>query len=298
MKQTVFTGAACAITTPFDENRNVDYKALRKQIDFQIENGTDALVVCGTTGEGSALNTREHRQIIKAAVKQAAGRVPVIAGTGSNCTETAVRLSNAAENVGADALLLVTPYYNKCSQEGLIEHYSFINDRVSLPMIVYNVPSRTGLNIKPETYLELSKIERIVATKEANGSLSDLMKTVSLCGDSLDVFCGNDDQTAAFIAMGAKGVISVLSNIAPVFVSEITAAALSGNTDLSASLQMKYLELANVLFCDVNPIPVKYALKKMELDSGVCRLPLTEPSEAAKFKIDRTLQKYGLIEAD
>lgn len=295
MKHTVFTGTACALITPFAEGGNVDYKALRKLIDFQIDNGTDAIVICGTTGEASTLDSREHKQVIKSCVKYVDGRVPVIAGTGSNCTETAVRRSDAAQSVGADALLIVTPYYNKCSQQGLAEHYAYISDRVSLPIIVYNVPSRTGVDIQPETYLELARINHIVAAKEANGNLSALMRTRNLCGDELDIYCGNDDQSAAFAAMGAKGTISVLSNIMPREAHDIVSAGLDGNTDLSVSLQLKYLRMCNELFCDVNPIPVKYAMKELGLDSGVCRLPLNEPTEKTKARILNVLARYELI---
>lgn len=296
MKQTVFTGAACAIVTPFSADRKIDYKTLKKQVDFQIENGTDAIVVCGTTGESSVLSTREHRQVIKSVVKYVDKRVPVIAGTGSNSTESAVKRSYAAESVGADALLIVTPYYNKCSQTGLIEHYEFIGERTDLPIIVYNVPSRTGVDIKPETYMELCKIRNIVATKEANGNISALMKTISLCGDELTVYCGNDDQTSAFMAMGAKGVISVLSNIMPEEMHNLATSVLLGKTKQSVATQVKLLDIANILFCDVNPIPVKYAMKQMGIDSGVYRLPLSDTSEANKRRIRDCLRKHSLIQ--
>ncbi|MBO5422151.1 MAG: 4-hydroxy-tetrahydrodipicolinate synthase [Clostridia bacterium] len=295
MNQTVFTGSACAIITPFDSDGKVDYRKLKKQVEFQIENGTDAIVVCGTTGESSVLNTREHRQVIKSVVKYVEKRVPVIAGTGSNSTESAVRRSCSAESVGADALLIVTPYYNKCSQAGLIEHYDYISERTSLPVIVYNVPARTGVDIKPETYKELSKIRNVVATKEANGNISALMKTISLCKDELDIYCGNDDQTAAFMAMGAKGVISVLANIIPNRMHGLASLALGGKTAESVAKQTELLDLANVLFCDVNPIPVKYAMKVMELDSGVYRLPLNDTSEINKRHIRDALRKQKLI---
>ncbi len=296
MKETVFKGSACAIITPFDTDGKVDYKTLKKQIDFQIENGTDAIVVCGTTGESSVLDTREHRQVIKSAVKYAENRVPVIAGTGSNSTESAVKRSHSAENVGADALLIVTPYYNKCSQSGLIEHYDFISERTDLPIIVYNVPSRTGVDIKPETYRELAKIRGVVAAKEANGNLSALVKTLSLCGNELNIYCGNDDQTAAFMAMGAKGVISVLANIMPAEMHTLTSFALEGKMKQCVERQLKLADIANALFCDVNPIPVKYAMQKMELDSGVYRLPLSDTSEANKRQIRDSLKKHGLIQ--
>lgn len=295
MKETVFTGSACAIITPFDETGKLDLKALKRQIDFQIDNGTKALVVCGTTGEASTLNLRERRQMIKSAVRFADGRVPVIAGTGSNCTQTAVRLSEAAELSGVDALLVVTPYYNKCSQEGLVGHYGYIAERTELPIIVYNVPSRTGVDIKPETYLELSKIENIVATKEANGNISALAETMSLCGDELNIYCGNDDQTAAFTAMGAKGVVSVMANILPAETAELAESGIIGNIGRSVQLQLKYLELCKCLFCDVNPIPVKEAMYLLGYDSGVTRLPLTRTKRANREKIELTLKKYGLL---
>ncbi len=295
MKPTVFTGAACAIITPFDANGKIDYRRLKKQVDFQIDNGTDAIVVCGTTGESSVLNAREHRQMIKSVVKYVEKRVPVIAGTGSNCTQSAVMRSYAAECAGADALLIVTPYYNKCSQSGLIEHYDYISERTDLPIIAYNVPSRTGVDIKPETYKELCKIRNIVATKEANGNISALMKTISLCGDDLGIYCGNDDQTAAFMAMGAKGVISVLSNIMPSEMHDMTTNALYGKIKQSIAAQAKLIEIANTLFCDVNPIPVKYAMKQMGLDSGVYRLPMSDTSEANKRHIRDCLREYKLI---
>lgn len=295
IRQTVFTGSACAIVTPFDSEGKVDYRMLKNQVDYQINNGTDAIVVCGTTGENSVLNTREQRQVIKSVVKYAEKRVPIIAGTGSNSTENAVKRSYAAESVGADALLIVTPYYNKCSQAGLIEHYEFISNRTDLPIIIYNVPIRTGVDIKPETYKELCKIKNIVATKEANSNLSALMKTIRLCGDELDIYCGNDDQTAAFTAMGAKGVISVLANIIPRDVHQLCSYALSGDFKKCVALQTKLLDLANVLFCDVNPIPVKYAMKLLGLDSGVYRLPLNDTSEANKMHIRDCLRQYRLI---
>lgn len=295
MKPTVFTGTACAIITPFNTDGKIDYRMLKKQVDFQIENGTDAIVVCGTTGECAVLTAKEHKQMIKSVVKYAEKRVPVIAGAGSNCTQNAIRRSYAAESAGADALLIVTPYYNKCSQTGLIEHYDYISDRTNLPIIVYNVPSRTGVDIKPETYKELCKIRRIVATKEANSDISALMKTISLCGDELGIYCGNDDQTAAFMAMGAKGVISVLSNIMPAEMHDITANALYGKTKQSVATQLKLIEISNTLFCDVNPIPVKYAMKQMGLDSGVYRLPMSDASEANKRHIRDCLRRYKLI---
>lgn len=295
MKQTIFKGSACALITPFTESGRVDYKRLRELIDFQISNGTDAIVVCGTTGESASLTPREQRQVIKTAVRHTEGRVPLIAGTGCNCTETAVNRSLAAEDTGADALLIVTPYYNKCSQSGLVEHYAYISDRTELPIIVYNVPTRTGVNIKPETYLELSRINHVVAVKEANGDISALQRTISLCGDELDIYCGNDDQSAVFAALGAKGTISVLANLMPREAHDIVSSALEGDVDLSVKLQLKYLRMCNELFCDVNPMPVKYAMGELGLDSGICRLPLTELSDKNKAKMLNVLARYELI---
>ncbi len=295
MKKTIFTGAGVAIVTPFTADNKIDFDMLGKLIDRQIDNKTDAIIICGTTGESAALNHEEHSEAIRFAVKHVAGRVPVISGTGSNDTEYAVKLSNEAEKAGVDALLMVTPYYNKTSQDGLIRHYNYISDRVSTPIIVYNVPSRTGLNIKPETYLELSKHERIVAAKEANGDISALAKTISLCGDNLDIYSGNDDQITAFMSLGAVGVISVLSNIVPQVSHDIAAKYLDGNIKESAELQLKYLELCNSMFMDVNPIPVKEALIMMGYDVGKCRLPLAPLSDSARENLKNTLLKYNLI---
>lgn len=296
MKHTVFKGSACAIVTPFTKDGKIDYPTLKKQVEFQIKNGTDALVVCGTTGEASVLSKREHRQVIRSVVKYAEKRVPVIAGSGSNSTEKAVKLSNSAETAGADALLIVTPYYNKCSQDGLIKHYSFISERTCLPIIVYNVPSRTGVDIKPETYKELAEIRNIVATKEANSNISALMKTLSLCRNKLDIYCGNDDQTAAFMAMGAKGVISVLANIMPKEMHKLAKLCSEGKIKESVANQLELLNIANTMFCDVNPIPVKCAMSVMGLDSGVYRLPLSDTSEINKKHIRDVLKEHKLID--
>lgn len=295
MKQTVFTGSACAVVTPFDENRRFDTKTFKKQLDFQIDGGTDAIVVCGTTGESATLDLRERRQVIKTAVKQVNGRVPVIVGTGGNNTADVVKKSLVAQDLGADALLIVTPYYNKCSQEGLVEHYAQISRHVVLPIIVYNVPSRTGIDIKPETYKRLSQLEKIVATKEANGDLSALMKTRQLCGDDLTVYSGNDDQSAAFGLLGGKGTISVLANIMPTAAHDIAMTAVNGDCDYATALQLRYLGLCNALFCNVNPMPVKHAMSQMGLDSGICRLPLTQLSDAEKEIVNRALSFHDLM---
>ncbi len=295
MKQTVFTGAGVAIVTPFTADNKINYDKLAELIEFQIANKTDSIIICGTTGEGSTLDHEEHSEAIKFAVDVTNKRVPVIAGTGSNDTAYAVKLSNEAEKAGVDALLSVTPYYNKTSQRGLIEHFNYIADRVSVPIILYNVPSRTGVDIKPETYLELSKHDRIVATKEASGNISAIAKTISLCGDTLDVYSGNDDQVTALMSLGGKGSISVLSNILPEVAHNIAAKYLEGDHAESARLQLEYLDLCNNLFIDVNPIPVKEAMNMMGMEVGDCRLPLYRMTDAARETLRASLAKHGLV---
>lgn len=295
MKKVLFTGAAVALVTPFHEDGSINYGKLEELIDYQIENLTDAIVICATTGESPALDHEEHSEAIRRCVEHVAGRVPVIAGTGSNDTAYAVKLSNAAEEAGVDGLLMVTPYYNKTSQAGLIEHFNFVADRVSTPIILYNVPSRTGLNIKPETYLELSKHKNIVATKEANGDISALAQTRRLCGDELTLYTGNDDQITAFMSLGAKGVVSVLSNVAPKAAHDIVYKYLNGDVKGSTELQLKYLDLCNNLFADVNPIPVKEAMNMMGMDVGPCRLPLTKMNPAARDKLKKSLAELRMI---
>lgn len=295
MKKTIFTGAGVAIVTPFTDDNKVNFDELGRIIDNQIENGTDAIIICGTTGEGSTLSHEEHAATIDFAVKHTAKRIPVIAGTGSNDTEYAVKLSNEAEKSGVDGLLMVTPYYNKTSQAGLIKHYEYINDRVSTPIILYNVPSRTGMTIKPETYLELSKLNNIVATKEASGDISAVAKIAALCGDNLDIYSGNDDQITAIMSLGGKGVISVLSNVAPKVAHDIAALYLKGECEASRKLQLEYLDLCNDLFVDVNPIPVKEAMAMMGWKVGEVRMPLAPMSEAARAKLAATMKRHGLI---
>lgn len=295
MKQTVFTGAGVAIVTPFTADNKINYDKLAELIEFQIANKTDSIIICGTTGEGSTLDHDEHAEAIRFAVEVTNKRIPVIAGTGSNDTAYAVKLSNEAEKAGVDALLSVTPYYNKTSQRGLIEHFNYIADRVSVPIILYNVPSRTGVDIKPETYLELSKHNRIVATKEASGNISAIAKTISLCGDALDVYSGNDDQVTALMSLGGKGSISVLSNILPEVAHNIAAKYLEGDYAESARLQLEYLDLCNNLFIDVNPIPVKEAMNMMGMNVGDCRLPLYRMSDDARETLRKSLAKHGLI---
>lgn len=295
MKKTVFTGAGVAIVTPFDDDNNINFTKFKELIDRQIENGTDAIIVAGTTGEGAALSTQEHISAVRFGVETVNKRVPVIAGCGSNDTRYGVILANECVAAGVDALLMVTPYYNKTSQNGLIRHYNYIADRVDAPIIVYNVPSRTGVNILPETYAELCKHPNIVATKEANGDISALERTISLCGDELGIYSGNDDQIAVFMALGAKGVISVLSNVCPNVAHEIAQLGLDGKYNESVALQLKYLRLCNDLFMDVNPIPVKMALRKMGLNPGHLRLPLCDMTEDKEKNLDETLKFYGLI---
>lgn len=295
MKNTIFTGAGVAIITPFTDDNKINFDLLGKLIDRQIDNGTNAIIICGTTGESATLDHEEHASAIKFAVEHTAGRVPVVAGTGSNDTAYGVKLSNDAEKAGVDALLMVTPYYNKTSQAGLIKHYNYIADRVSTPIIAYNVPSRTGVNIKPETYLELSKHKNIVAAKEANGDISSVAKTIALCGDNLDVYSGNDDQTTAIMALGGKGVISVASNVVPKIMADMCQYALDGNIAESAKLQLAYFELCANMFIDVNPIPVKEALNIMDFNVGDCRMPLAPLSDDARKTLKSTLLKYNLI---
>ena len=296
MKPIIFEGAGVAIATPMYPDGSVNFDVLAQLIDFQLKNKTDAIIVCGTTGEAKTLNTDEHIKVIKFVVDEVAGKVPVIAGAGSNDTAYGVNLAEEAVNCGADALLLVTPYYNKTSQEGLIHHFNYIADRARKPIILYNVPSRTGLNIKPETYAELAKHPMIVGAKEANGDISALAKSIELCGDNLTFYSGNDDQTTAFMALGAKGVISVLSNIMPREAHEIAAAALAGDFQKSAALQIRYLDMCNTLFCDVNPIPVKRALNLMGFEAGECRMPLYHLNEEDEEKRVTCMKKYGLID--
>ncbi len=276
MKKTIFTGAGVAIITPFDDAGNINFAELGKIIDNQISEGTDAIIITGTTGESATLSDEEHKAAIKFAVEHTNKRIPVVAGTGSNDTDYAIQLSQYAEEVGADGLLLVTPYYNKCTQKGLIAHYTKIADAVNLPMIVYNVPSRTGVNIKPETYAELCKHQNIVAAKEANGDLSSIVKTRRLCGEDLTIYSGNDDQIIPILSVGGKGVISVLSNVAPKDTHLICQLYFEGKVEAAAKLQIDYSDLIDALFCEVNPIPVKAAMKLLGWNVGNVRMPLSE----------------------
>ena len=294
MKKTVFTGAATALITPFDQN-GVNYEKLGRLIDWQIDSGIDALVVCGTTGEASTMTDDEHRMVIDYSVKRAAGRVPVIAGAGSNDTAYALDLVRCAEQSGADAMLVVTPYYNKCTQTGLIQMFTQIADASSKPIILYNVPSRTGVSIEPETYLALSKHPMIAAIKEANGNISKIMETSALVGDTLDIYSGNDDQIVPVLSVGGKGVISVLSNLIPAETSEICKAYLRGDTKKALEMQKKYLNLINLLFCEVNPIPVKAAMAAMGFCEDYLRLPLTPMEDAHREKLLAEMKRLGII---
>ncbi len=295
MKPVIFTGAAVALVTPFNADGSVNYEELARLIDFQIENGTDALVIAGTTGESSTLSEQEHIDVIKFAVEHTKHRVPVIAGTGSNATETAVMLSKEAEEAGADALLLVTPYYNKTSQRGLYVHYKTIADSVKLPIILYNVPSRTGLGIDVETAAKLAEIDNIVAMKDAVGNITYTANLIERCGDQLTVYSGNDDQIVPMMSLGAKGVISVLSNVAPKETHDMCAAALAGDYKTAAALQLKYLKLIHALFIETNPIPVKEAVNQMGYAAGACRLPLYEMADETKAVLVAEMKKQGLL---
>lgn len=293
MKRTVFTGAATALITPM-KNGGIDYEKFSEVVEFQIAHKIDALVVCGTTGESSTLTDAEHRDLIKFCVEKVAGRVPVIAGTGSNDTDYAIDLSKFACEVGVDALLQVTPYYNKTTQRGLIKHFFAVADAVNKPIILYNVPSRTGVNIKPETYAELCKHENIAATKEASGNLSAVAEIRHLCGDSLDVYSGNDDQIIPIMSLGGKGVISVLSNILPAETHKICADFLNGDIKSASDSQINYIPLINSLFCEVNPIPVKTAMNLLGFCSEEIRLPLCEMEDSNKSRLIKDMKAAGL----
>ena len=293
MKKPIFTGAATAIITPM-KNGEVDFDALRRLVDFQIDNGIDALVAAGTTGESSTLTDEEHVEVIKTVVERTAGRVPVIAGTGSNDAAYAIKLSQDACRLGADALLLVTPYYNKATQAGLIQMYKAVAAEVTRPIILYNVPSRTGVNIEPQTYLALADEPNIVAIKEANGNIGKIVETMSLVHDKLDLYSGNDDQIVPLMSLGGKGVISVLSNILPRETSAMCHAFLKGDVAGAAAAQFKYHKLIDALFCEVNPIPVKAAMTRLGFGDGSIRLPLTPMTAANEEKLVGLMREAGV----
>ncbi len=281
MKKILFTGCGTAIATPFTKS-GINFDEFKKLIEFQISNGVDSIIVCGTTGEVSTMTMQEKIDTIKCAVECVNGRIPVIAGTGSNNTHHAIEMSKKAEELGVDGLLIVTPYYNKTTQEGLFAHYYAISKEVNLPIILYNVPGRTGLNILPKTCLELSKIDNIVAIKEASGNLSQVAEIAHLCRDNLTIYSGNDDQILPVLSLGGKGVISVLSNVKPKHVCDIVDSFFACNINKAIDLQLKCIPLSKALFCEVNPIPVKSALSMIGFDFGKPRLPLVEMTEENK----------------
>ena len=291
----IFKGAGVAIVTPMYEDGSVNYDKLAELLEEQIAGGTDAIIICGTTGESATMSEAEHSKVIKFAIDKVAKRIPVIAGTGSNCTQTAIDLSKQAEADGADALLLVTPYYNKATQKGLIAHYTAIAESVSLPIIMYNVPSRTGCNIQPETAAYLAKhVENIVAIKEASGNISQVAKVKALAGDSLDIYSGNDDQVIPLLALGGIGVISVLSNVAPKQTHDMVMEYLEGDREKALKIQLDALPLIDALFCEVNPIPVKAALNLMGKEVGPLRAPLTVMEEEHQKKLAQAMKNFGL----
>lgn len=292
-KQALFTGAGVALVTPMLPDGSINYAKIEQLVDWHIENGTDAIIMCGTTGEAPTLKMHEHLEAIKVAVDRAAGRLPIIAGTGSNDTDHCINSCREAKRIGADGLLLVSPYYNKTSQRGLIAHYTAVAASADLPMILYNVPSRTGLNIAPETVATLAKVDNIVGLKQANGDLSSVAKIAATC--DLPIYSGNDDQIVPILSLGGLGVISVLSNVIPRETHDICQKWFDGDVEESKRLQLHYLDLANGLFTDVNPIPVKAAMNLMGMDVGECRLPLYPMEEKALAALENILRSHGLI---
>lgn len=295
MKNCIFKGSGTAMITPFSDDDSINYEEIERIIENQIENGTDAIIACGTTAESATLTEQEHLDVIKFVIEKVKGRIPVIAGTGSNDSKFCLELSIDAKNAGADALLIVTPYYNKTSQKGLIEHYNYVANNVKMPIIAYNVPSRTGLNILPETYYELSKNEYIVAAKEANGNIPALTKTISMCGDDFSIYSGDDILTYPIMTLGGKGVISVMSNALPKVMHDITAAILNGDFETGRKLSINNYDIEEALTLDVNPMPIKEMMNQMGYNAGKCRMPLTSMSDDAKAKISAVLKKHNLI---
>ena len=294
MKELVFKGCGTAISTPFTES-GVNFKEFGKLLEFQIENNVDAIIVCGTTGESSTMTTEEKKETIKYAIDKVNKRTKVIVGTGSNNTKTAIEMSKYAEIVGADAVLLVTPYYNKTTQAGLVEHYKAIANSITIPVILYNVPSRTGLNITPATCFELSKVKNIVAVKEASGNISQVAEIANLCKDNLAIYSGNDDQILPILSLGGLGVISVLSNIIPKDVHNMVENFFNGNIKEATRLQLDTLKLTSALFSEVNPIPVKAACNEMGFNVGIPRLPLVEMSDSGKERLKTEMKNYGVL---
>ena len=292
----IFTGAGVALITPFNEDGTVNYDAFGEIIEAQIKGGSDAIIVCGTTGESSTMNDEEHIAVIKYCVDKVAKRVPVIAGSGSNCTREAVNISREAERVGADGLLCVTPYYNKCTQEGLYQYYKAISDAVNIPIIMYNVPSRTGTTIQPETAVRIAKeVKNVVAIKEASGNISAVAKLASLAEGCIDIYSGNDDQVLPILSLGGKGVISVWSHVAPKKVHDMVMAFLDGDIATAQKLQLEAIDVIGALFSEVNPIPVKAAMNMLGFNAGPVRAPLTELSDKNKEVLKKSLKEYGVL---
>lgn len=292
----VFKGAGVAIITPFHEDGSVNYEKFTEIIEEQIAGGTDAIIVCGTTGEAATLTHEEHLDVIRHCVEVVKGRIPVVAGTGSNCTETAVYLSQEAEKIGADALLVVTPYYNKATQNGLFAHFKTVADSVKLPIILYNVPSRTGCNIQPQTLVRLcNEVSNIVGVKEASGNISQVAKIMSLANGKIDLYSGNDDQIVPFLSLGGKGVISVLSNVAPKQTHDICQKYFDGDVEGSMKEQLRAIELIDALFCEVNPIPVKTALNLMGKEVGPLHMPLSPMEPQNVEKLQNAMKAYGIL---
>lgn len=293
----IFKGAGVAITTPFKENKEVDYDLFTKQIETQIAGGTDAIIVCGTTGEASTLTHEEHLDVIRHCVKVVNKRIPVVAGTGSNCTETAVYLSQEGQKAGADGLLVVTPYYNKATQKGLYEHFKIVAESVDIPIILYNIPGRTGgVNILPETVVRLcTEVENIVGVKDATGNISQVAKLMSLANGKVDLYSGNDDQILPLLSLGGIGVISVLSNVAPRQTHELCAKFFAGDVEESRRIQLDAIPLIDALFCEVNPIPVKKALELQGADRGILRRPLTEMEEEHAAVLKQAMKDFGIL---
>ena len=293
----IFKGAGTAIVTPFHADGSVNYEAFAEQIEYQIKNNVDAIIVCGTTGEASTLSHEEHLEVIRFCVEKVNKRIPVVAGTGSNCTETAIYLSKEAEKLGVDGLLIVTPYYNKCTQKGLAEHFTIIAESVNVPIILYNITGRTGgVLIQPETVVKLCReVPNIVGVKDATGNISMVAKLMALAGDDVDVYSGNDDQIVPLLSLGGKGVISVLSNVAPQQTHDICEKYFNGDVEGSRKMQLEALDLISALFCEVNPIPVKKALNFMGMNAGTLRRPLTEMEEQNAKVLENAMKEYGIL---
>lgn len=295
-KMAIFTGAGVALITPMNEDGSVNYEKLRELLEFHVANKTDAIIICGTTGEASTLSDEEHLECIRFACEVINKRIPVIAGTGSNCTQSAIELSKEAEKSGVDGLLLVTPYYNKATQNGLKAHYKAIAKEVNVPIILYNVPSRTGTRLAPQTVVDLChEVPNIVGVKDATGDISEVAELMSLAKGTVDVYSGNDDQIVPVLSLGGKGVISVLSNILPKETHDMVASYLEGDVAKSCEMQLKYFDLVKALFCEVNPIPVKKALNLMGMEVGSLRLPLTEMEDANAKRLEEEMRKAGVI---